>query len=72
MSVAPVPQKEIDAYLAKLGPQAAVGWELAKAEGMSFQEFLRKTGNLPKKPREPSLLEKISPIGALGYIARNK
>lgn len=49
MSVAPVPQKEIDAYLAKLGPQAAVGWELARAEGMSFQEFLAKIGAMPKK-----------------------
>lgn len=72
MSVTPVPQKEIDAYLAKLGPQASVGWELAKAEGMSFQEFLVKIGAVPKRPREPGLLEKISPIGALSYIARNR
>lgn len=72
MSVRPVPQEEIDAYLAKLGPQAAVGWELARAEGMSFQEFLQKIGALPKRPKGPGLLEKVSPIAAMKYIAGNR
>ena len=72
MSAAPVPQKEIDAYLAKLGPDASVGWELAKAEGVSFQQFLVDNKLVPKRPREPSLLEKISPVGALSYIVRNR
>ncbi len=69
MSLRQIPQQEIDAYLARLGPEVRIGWDLAKAEGISFPEFLSKIGKLPKKPRAPSLLEKISPIGAMSYIA---
>jgi len=64
-----IPQREIDAYLATLPPEAAAGWEIAKAEGMSFQEFLERIGAMPKKPKKPTLFQKISPIGAMGYIA---
>lgn len=75
MSVAPVPQKEIDAYLAKLGPQATVGWELAKAEGMNFQEFLRKIGAVPKESADRSLLHNIArwhPTTAIGMRLSDK
>ena len=69
MSVRQMPQQEIDAYLSRLGPEARVGWDLAKAEGMTFLEFLSRIGKLPKKPRAPGLLEKISPLGAMSYLA---
>lgn len=70
LSMAPVPQKEIDAYLAKLGPDASVGWELAKAEGVDFRQFLIDNNLVPKRPREPSLWEKTTPFGAVSYMLR--
>lgn len=77
MSLRQPSQQEIETTLSKLGPQYSQGWQLAQAEGMSFLEFLQKigikgmgeAGGGGVSIRKPSLLEKISPVAAFGYMA---